>query len=86
MCVVTCCNGMDHAYKVERLHMYTVGKAFISDISNGIFCGDCFHHRGKIGNNVLQLAGIPLRLSPKNKTDSKLLLESNLKTNSENIC
>lgn len=45
-----------------------------------------FPSQGKNGNNVLQLAGKPLRLSLKDKTDSKLLLKSNLKTNSENIC
>ena len=66
-------------------YIHMMGKPSVSVVSNGIFCGD-FPSQSNIGNNVSELAGKPLRLSLKDKTDSKLLLKSNLKTNLENIC
>lgn len=64
-------------------YTYMLAKPFISVVGNEIFCGWLFQSQDKIGNNISQLAGKPLRLSVKNTTGYKLLLKCNLKTNSE---
>lgn len=64
-------------------YTYVLAKPFISVVGNEIFCGRLFPSQDKIGNNISQLAGKPLRLSLKDKTAYKLLLKCNLKTNSE---
>lgn len=46
-------------------YTYMLAKPFISVVGNEIFCGWLFPSQDKIGNNISQLAGKPLRLSLK---------------------